>query len=206
MVMKSSMVRLGSIPASVRRTAAFTFCAFPATRSSISPCSARVLVFGVLHHPHDFEIAAMARVPHAEMLADGILLGKELAQEGLVDHGYRARRWRIFNADRAAPQQARAERLEVVQADTIERSIGISIGRVAVPVNTERPVVAAHRTVDRIAGADHAGDLREALLELLVKPVQLLRLISGQRGIYPHHQPALRFEPEAQGRLVVRVN
>src|ERR1039458_5519966 len=78
----------------------------------------------------------------------------------------------------------------------------IFIGRVAFHVNTERPVVAAHRTVDRIAGAVHAGDLREALLELLVKPVQLLRLISGQRGIYPHHQPALRFEPEA---LVLQV-
>ena len=55
---------------------------------------AEVVVPGVAHHPHDFEIAEMSVViDHAlKSLAKGFLVGKELPGEGLVDDHCRGQR------------------------------------------------------------------------------------------------------------------
>src|SRR5439155_1009745 len=69
--------------------------------------------------------------------------------------------------------------------------------RMAFDVNAETPVVAPHRAVKGVTGADHARDLGKALLELLVEPVEFLRLVSGEGGVHPHHQAALSFKTKA---------
>src|SRR5439155_24680882 len=158
----------------------------------------RILVFSRLYYPHDFHVPAVTHVfPHAEVLAHRIFLGEILAGKGLIDHSDLARCGRVFVANRTSPKKARADGLKVMGSDAIEGSAVPLVRRMAFKADSEGPIVASHRAVDRVAGAGHTGDLRKALLELLVETVQFFRFVSGKRGIHPHDQAALWFETKA---------
>ena len=117
----------------------------------------------------------MTRISQSEVLPNGVFIVKELAGESLVDDGDVLGSGRVALLDGAPSQQARADSLKVMGADPIPRGRGsLEVLRVSFDVHALVPVVASQRTVARQAGAEHAWNLGEALLEALVKPVQLL--------------------------------
>src|SRR5947199_10647127 len=84
-----------------------------------------------------------------------------------------------------------------MRSDAVEGDVVPLIGRMAFEINPQGPIIAPHRAIERVAGADHARDLRKPLLELLVQTVELLRLVSGEGGIHPYDQTALSLETKA---------
>src|SRR5512146_1385588 len=87
---------------------------------------------------HDFVILAVLRASHAKVLADGILVGKKLVGEGLIDDGDEAGSGRVLVTDDAPAHQTVADGFKIMRADAIEGCKCPVIGRMALNVDSVR--------------------------------------------------------------------
>ena len=76
-----------------------------------------VLILGIFHHAHDFEIRRVLAIVGAEMLADGVGAVEVHLRELLVDDGNTSRCWCVMFVDGSSLQQACSNRLKVIGSD-----------------------------------------------------------------------------------------
>ena len=112
---------------------------------------ARVVHLEVGEDADDLPAAGVLREVDAEVLADGVLIGKEALDEGLIDEGDLRRCGRVLLAEIAAAHHGHADGIEEVCADAIPCRAAIVAGPrsgMALLNDALAPVVAFERAVE----------------------------------------------------------
>ena len=107
--------------------------------------AAGIVHFEIVKHAHDFERSGVLGVVNPEVLSDGIFVGVEALDEGLIDERNGLCGRGVLLGEVAAAQHGNADGLEKVSADAIPRGAAGIVGRgngMTLRDNALTPVVA----------------------------------------------------------------
>src|SRR5215467_6709775 len=134
------------------------------------------------------------------MLAHGIAVFEKLLRKCPVHHSYRASCRRVGISELPALNKLSSDSVKIAGAGSHPGSVVLTTSRLRrwLPhnIDSSAPVVALHRTIKRVRNTLHAGDCGKQIVQLAIKTIHLLRLVSGHLWINVQNVAVLRFESE----------
>ena len=152
--------------------------------------AARIVHLEVVKDANDLKGAGVLRQVDAEVLADGVLIGKKALDELLVDDRNRLRCLCVLVREVAAMNHGHADGLKKMRTDPVPRGSAFFVGTgggVALLNDALAPVIAFERTVEGHADVGDAGQRRKPVFDLAVERGNPIQGIAGTGRVEVKH-------------------
>ena len=121
---------------------------------------AGIVVLGIGDDPDDLVVAGVLPIEGSEVVSDGIFVGKEFLDEGLIDDCHHARGGGVLISEAAAAKHGLADGFKEMRTDAVPRGTILGFWPLIGPAlytDTLAPVIAFERAVEGNAYALDAG-------------------------------------------------